>query len=197
VPALAERQRDRSCASGSRAGKLPSARTLPPARRLSGGAVDRYPRNWATGISHRFDHAWAKSTRTSRAGQLPASPRVGTLTRRLTIDPAVASTDSIETDRCPCMSWSAAVKPSHRDWSGLAGGAWRAPTGGAARPPVDLRSARAPVGCHATGPAWVPARPDAQGDSDSEWREVRCATPLFWLHPELAGSVGAYAVELL
>jgi hypothetical protein len=86
--ALADRQQDRSCASGSRAGKLPSARTLPPARRLSGSAIDSYPRNWASAISRRFDHAWTKSTRTSRDGQLPASPGVGTLTRRLMIDPA-------------------------------------------------------------------------------------------------------------
>ena len=170
------RQRDRPFASGSRAGKLPFARTLPLARRLSGGAIDSYPRNCASGISRRFDHAWAKSTRTSRDGQLPASPGVGTLTRRLTIDPAGASTALIETVRVPVMSWPASINPSHRDSRGLAGGAWRAPTGRAARVPVDLRARehlwaatrRAPRGC-----PLVPRCHAEKGSKTSRGRSAR------------------------
>ena len=74
------RERYRSFAAGSRAGKLLSARTLPLPRRLRGFLVDGYPRNWASGCPGGVDHAWMKAPRTSRCEQLPASLCVGTLT---------------------------------------------------------------------------------------------------------------------
>ena len=60
---LSPRQRCRSIASGSRAGKLLSARTLPLPRRLRGFPVDGYPRNWASGCPDPADHAWMKAPR--------------------------------------------------------------------------------------------------------------------------------------
>jgi hypothetical protein len=144
-----------------RAGKAHSAHTLSLARRLVAGFSDcdqaLVARLWWLGAW------WITGTEVdarNRSARFPAAQRVGSLQGHGHLG------SPRPTGECP----RGANRLNHycqraRGWRGAGA------RGRAARGPVEPHgNARAPVGCHATGPAWVPApvviqRSEAIGDA--------------------------------